>query len=153
MRPALVLALTSCVAFGALVSPASGGGPFPEPKCRATTALDAAQRLAFRVRCNFEATDISLATSAPVHDVRRQLKVTRADPGDAFRCRQPSERRIKCRGRAGKGATVRGAFSVNVDPCAVSTRFEVFGGLDCDGRLCPAIGFQVNKRDKQPAGC
>ncbi len=57
-------------------------------------------------------------------------------------------------GRPGSGATVRGSFAVEGDPCGVETRFKVLGGADCDdGNACPDIGFIARGRDQQVAGC
>ena len=156
MRAALVTTALVCALLGPAAT-ASAGDLIPKnPRCEFGTRLaDGAQRVAFKSRCNFAQGFLRVSPNADVRQVERYAEVRDADAGDRFRCRESEEgERVRCHGRAGAGATVRGSFAIEGDPCSVKTRFKVLGGADCSGQDdCPDVGIVERGRDQHVSGC
>lgn len=148
----LVLALV--VVAAALATAASTGAKEYTPDCRAHTALaPQPHRLTFRIRCNFELNELGVNPTAQVRKVRRKTTLKHPDPEDRMRCKRAGDD-AGCSGRAGEGVTVIGTMRVHGARCSTSTRFDYFGGVDCDGpQACIRIGYAGWTRDHKPTGC
>ena len=152
-------ALTALVLVTALVASGAGSGEAAaqaEPDCRASTALgQRAGVIRYRIRCNFEVTDLGLRVDRRVFRAQRRPEIRNADPEDGMRCRRNRPRSIRCGGRAGARTTILGDVAVRGDRCGVDVRFAVSGGVDCDDPDfgCLDVAFAANLRDERPSGC
>jgi hypothetical protein len=148
-----VLVTTAGLAAALATGGAAGAREFV-PDCHARTSLaPQPHRLNFRVRCNFELTDLEIDPTTEIRKIRRKTTLRHPDPEDRMRCKRDGSD-AECSGRAGDGVTVIGTMRVHGDRCATDTTFGYIGGVDCDnGDSCIAIGYAGSARDRKPAGC
>jgi hypothetical protein len=149
--------LAALVAAVLTASLGAGTATAGDDRCHVATALgDRPHELDFRARCSFEMYTVRVSPADPaiVRAVRKDVQLRNPDPEDHFRCRR-SDGKAKCSGRAGSGVRISGALRMHGRRCRTATRFDIFGGMDCDtpGVACPSIGYAASLRDPRPSGC